>query len=655
MNSFKVTGLIVMAFFAVEVGFAQSYEIFIEGILRERREQNRPGQSLIISPDAETRFDANNQMRSDPSIALAGDQNASTFSLPLFRGQDAHSTHIFVDDLELLDPFSGLPMIDEIDLRAFGSMTIHKGFAPWNLSVLDPGGVIQFSTRRSAKLEGGGAYGNVSGTSGWGQWSQSDERLDSRVYLRRSVSRGDYSFYDDNETVLNPSDDKISRRGNNDRQSIQSLGQVRWQDDKFRLKGLFWGQMSQAGIPIGMSGADGGARVRSKTMAMTSSARFELSNAIVWGIDGGHFSAQRKFNDPSGDIGFAAARSLQTSSSNIRLFTEGGIDRWRWTFAIDDAEAATNMTSTYEHDVYAPKSSRKRVFVGNRLRPFVTDTIELKGAVEQSTAKTRDINRSKNISFHEKPAGGGSIAWSRSEDHHWVYAQLGHTARNPSLMERVGNGAERDGAMSLNPQITNAAEFGGRYHVSMAPGLGFSVGGSFWGRDNEQVIRIEKISATRWRAQNQGRQSYRGVEGRFESGSERMGVEVACSFLRATQIESGRLVPRVPIWQAVGGPRWVLHEDITLRGQSRFVGRMYDDTGNTREIGWILTHDVSVDWVPTVGRWRIGAMIRNLTNVMALPVRDVSTGQSDGKMAYSGFNGEPMTGRSWTISMSAHL
>lgn len=222
-------------------------------------------------------------------------------------------------------------------------------------------------------------------------------------------------------------------------------------------------------------------------------------------------------------------------------------------------------------------------------------------------------------------------------------------------MERLGNGAEIDGAIALDPETTNAAEIGGRYHLALAPGLGISAGGALWGRENHEVIRIDKVSATRWRAHNVGQQSYRGVEGRIESGSQRIGLEGALSYLRATQVESGRLVPRVPMWQAVVGPRWVIVDGVTVRGQSRFIGRMYDDTGNTREISWILTHDVSLDWVPHDGHWRWGFMIRNLTDVMSLPLRDVSTGQLDGKMAYSGFNGEPISGRSWTISMSAVL
>jgi hypothetical protein len=632
-----------------------SYEIFIEGVLRERREQSRPGQSVVISPEDETRFNTNAQLQRDPSFILNGDQSRPTFSLPLFRGQDARSTHIFVDDVELVDPFSGLPMIDEIDLRAFGRMTVHKGFAPWNVPVMEPGGVIQFTSRQASKVEGGGRFGTVSGVAGWGHWSQSNDSSDQRIYFRRAVTRGDYNFYDDNGTLLNPTDDKMTRRGNNDRQSMQSLGQLRWRNSQVNLKGFFWGQMSDGGIPAGRAGADGHARIHGQTFVMTSSANVDVSSDVMMGLHVGHFQAVRRFKDPSGDISFATSRRLQSSSTNFQITTHGGDDRWRWLLALDRGEAKTKMTSTYGQDAYAPDATKNKLFIGNLVNVRPGGIIEVKGDVQTSTAKSRNIEGSKIVNFSEKAASSGSIGWSQADDRLWVYSQLGRTERNPSLMERVGNGAEIEGALAVNPEISNAAEVGARYRVGLAPGQTLSFGAAIWGRDNDHVIRIDKVSATRWRARNVGRQAYRGVEGRLEVGSEQRGLESAVSFLKATQVTSGRLVPRVPMWQAVVGPRWSVAEDVMVRVFSHFVGRTYDDSGNTREIGWVLTHDASIDWTPAVGFWRIGLTVQNISNVVALPCRDVSTNQNDGKIAYSDFSGEPMTGRSWMFSLSASL
>jgi hypothetical protein len=648
--------IVVTGFGLTAVASAEPYEIFIEGVLRERREQRRSGQSVDITPEAETRFNANTQLQMDPSIALSQDQSRSAFSLPLFRGQDARSTHIYVDDVALLDPFSGMPMMDEIDLRAFGRMTIHKGFSPWNNPVMDPGGVIQFTTRPASKLEGGGSYGDIAGGSGWGQWAITTDPLNGRLYARRSSARGDGRIYDDNGTVLNPSDDRMTQRGNNDRQSHQALGQLGWKDHALNLKGLIWGQLSDAGIPARRAGTDGQARVRSRTMIVTSSARYQASDSIAIGLQAGQFKAERQFKDPSNDVGFAASRLLKTTSTNLRLSTEGGReDIWRWILALDAADVRTQMTSSYGQDAYAPDAKQKKIFFGNRFKINPQDTIELKGDLNTATVKSQNVEGSKTQNFNEKPSSSGSIGWSHDQDQLWIYGQLGQYGRSPSLMERVGNGAEIEGALSLNPEMAKAAEIGARYQIALAPSLSLSVGGALWGRDNHKVIRIDRISATRWRAHNVGHQSYRGFEGRFELGSDRRGIESAVSYLQATQVDSGRLVPRVPMWQAVVGPRWVIMDDVTMRGFSHFVGRMYDDTGNTREIGWVLTHDVSIDWVPTNKFWRFGIMVRNVTDVVALPLRDVATGQDDGRMAYSGFTGEPMPGRSWAVSLSAYL
>ena len=92
-----------------------------------------------------------------------------------------------------------------------------------------------------------------------------------------------------------------------------------------------------------------------------------------------------------------------------------------------------------------------------------------------------------------------------------------------------------------------------------------------------------------------------------------------------------------------------------MRTVSQFVGRMYHDASNTRELMWTLTHDLSIDYAAASDAWKAGLSVTNLTNVSSRSIRDTVTGQSDGKMAFSYYNGDPLPGRSWVISFSAGI
>ena len=236
-----------------ELALADTQEVFIRGAINERRDVNRPGQSVIISPSGETRFDTQNFFKADPSLQMSGNGRTTGFTLPLFRGQDARASHVFVDDMELQDPYSGLPMVDDIDLRAFGGMIIHKGVSPWNVPVLDPGGVIQFSLRtQRSPLLGGLSYGDVAGSSGWVRSGlQFENNYTVGLYARASQSSGKYSYYSDNNTILNPDDDAVVVRKNNDQKSAQGLTHWGWTGVTSRVRALGWLQESRRGISLG--------------------------------------------------------------------------------------------------------------------------------------------------------------------------------------------------------------------------------------------------------------------------------------------------------------------------------------------------------------------------------------------------------------------
>jgi hypothetical protein len=455
--------------------------------------------------------------------------------------------------------------------------------------------------------------------------------------------------------VLNPSDDAVRRRGNNDRTSQQLLAQGRWHGESASARGLIWGQASDHGISIGQASGDGSARVKAETGVVTSGIRVPLSTDYALLVDAGHFHGRRKFSDPGSDIGFAAKRTLTSQSTRARVTLASDTQKLNWLASAEEQEAATKLSSSYSADFYAPVVSSTKLYAGARFKPVSTQTIEMKTGSEWSQAQVENVSGTDQMTSKTKPTYGRSIGWSRLSDDVFLYVQAGASSRAPSLLERVGNGAEIEGSRNLAQEESRFAEIGSRGLWMLADDLEATVNFAVWGRDNARVIRVEKIAATRWRAVNGGPRTFRGIESRGDLGDSVKGIEIAASWLRAEQSGSHLLVPRVPVWQAAGSCRYRFAEMITVRAHSRFVGRMYDDNSNTRELGWTVTHDLSADYFTPESNWKFGAAVLNVTNVMSNVVRDTATGQTDGRMAYSGFNSEPLPGRTWTASVSASL
>jgi outer membrane cobalamin receptor len=250
---------------------------------------------------------------------------------------------------------------------------------------------------------------------------------------------------------------------------------------------------------------------------------------------------------------------------------------------------------------------------------------------------------------------GGSVAWSHFMNDLLVYGQIAKASRSPSLLERIGDGAQIEGAPTLAPEDSLALESGARYIFTLPAELRALLGLTWWSRDNSEVIRIDRVSPVRWRARNYGQQKFRGLELRSDLGSDLVGIEAALSWMRASQADSSLLVPKMPLWQSAVGTRWQILERLIFRSMSQYVGRMYHDASNTRELMWTLTHDVSLDYSDAAGVWKVGVSVTNVTNVMSNKIRDTLTDGDQGRIAFSQYNGEPLPGRSLLVSVSAGI
>lgn len=76
-------------------------------------------------------------------IPETGTANPGGFQLPRFRGQDIKGTEVWIDNTNLLDPWTGLATIEDIDLGAYDAVHISLGNSTYRIPTTNPVGLLQ--------------------------------------------------------------------------------------------------------------------------------------------------------------------------------------------------------------------------------------------------------------------------------------------------------------------------------------------------------------------------------------------------------------------------------------------------------------------------------------------------------------------------------
>src|SRR5690606_2043300 len=131
------------------------------------------------------------------------------FAVPRIRGQDARLTELWLGRLKLIEPHTGLPLVDDLDLRPFRELAAQLGATPPALPSVSPTGALELRfrpvTRRETSV--GAVAGRPFGAMGWsfakGRAATKEASTTWRLYVRRHTTDGRYSYYDDNATPYN--------------------------------------------------------------------------------------------------------------------------------------------------------------------------------------------------------------------------------------------------------------------------------------------------------------------------------------------------------------------------------------------------------------------------------------------------------------------
>lgn len=627
----------------------------------------RGGQSLSVRPSDASRFETLTHLKRESSVLApeTGRISASGFVVPRIRGQDVKLTDVYLEDILVQDPYSGLPLIEDLDLRAFGALELHQGMSPPDVPGQNPIGTLRYRFRqeKATKIQLGLQGGQPFGISAWGLGIYRNEDDDYRIYGRQHSTSGRYRFYSDEATPYNSADDRQRTRENNDQRSLQSVPYFSKKWGPYTLRGLGWIYSADRGLPSASVVQSSSAREETSGHIAHLSLRREIEATSLFsrGLVSVALSQnqdERRIDDPERRYLGAADHSLLTVDS-LRLQTAASLAGETWEHHLAADLSRTQVDGRAGQERYSALERLGETFsFGSRFTPLPRLEIEAKiawrglkddddvagGNAFQEEEKAQKKDRRDSTTW------GLSAAWAEAA---WaLYVQAAAGERLPSILEEFGNGSTVRPSGALKPEEIEHHEAGASFH-----GKDWSLSSAFYQDRTDEKIVFIPILASASKALNIRKTVVQGMDLRADYEWRQTGLYLGFSRLlpHDTTRSEKKILPGVPERVAVLEIRQSLGESTVIRWFSRYRSDVYRDLNNSVLIPEVWIHDFSADQKLTLRMkddLALGFSLRNVFNVMDLPVTAPGTSGSKGRTGYSDIAGFPLPGRQWLLSLA---
>jgi vitamin B12 transporter len=407
------------------------------------------------------------------------------FSSISVRGQSTGHTAVFVDGVPLSRVASVTADLGRFELDELEAVELYRGGAPVELGTTSLGGALNLVTAlgRGARGErwrvvtGGGSFGARALHVRWGD-GDPDDGLAGHVAVGYAGAAGDFTYFHDNGTPLNRSDDSWATRRNNGYDQLDLVGRAGGSHGRWHWRGGVRALGKAQGLPANSAARPSAASLDTASALADASAGVDDAAGIAGlAIEGNAYALveRQRFSDPANQIGIGAQERR-----NLTL-AGGGLVSGRLRVASHELSAAVDgRVDHFRDDDLLMDSART---TGGRLSGAVAvaDDIVLEGGrVVVSPALRAEVLRTVPTA---DPGGLGGPMDPRTETmlsprlgvrillapDLALKASAGRYARLPTLMEMFGD----RGFVVGNPDLRVETGTAGDAGLVWAPGRRF--------------------------------------------------------------------------------------------------------------------------------------------------------------------------------------
>lgn len=451
------------------------------------------------------------------------------FSTLSIRGSSANQVSVYLDGVPLSRAHNEVVNLADLPLDSLERIEVYRGTTPLSLGAAGIGGIVNLIPKAPSQTP----YTHA--TAGYGSFTTRKFALthmqlaggfQTFANVTMMGSAGNFRFRSDNDTPLNPFDDREVTRVHNSFDSVAALFRARrtWGNASHLdlLQETFW---KTAELP---------GRGANPSLHATSE-RLRLLQAVRWRTGGwpgnntdtmvqGFVTFERSFfRDPFGELGAGQQQRRDDTlvgggnASVTSYLTSTQVLSW---FVETSGEAFLPENSAVNAPV-EPEASRWRATAGvqhqwslwhDRLR--AVPTLRFEWLRDRSSSAFRDFGRQlPRIARDEglwNPMLG--LEWNVTEGFS-VRGNLARVERAPNFTELFGNTGSVIGNPALVPERAWNRDLGVRFE-RMFPDLDLRLAGeyAYFNNDVDRLIVFVQRSAAIFKPENIGRARLRGHE-----------------------------------------------------------------------------------------------------------------------------------------------
>ncbi len=611
----------------------------------------------------------------DAIATVAGAHTRSLGGLGAFqsvsvRGASPGHTAVLVDGVPLARIAEVTADLGRFAMDSFGEVELYRGAVPIELGGAGVGGAVNLVTRLGRGEHGERIHASI-GTGSYGarharvHYGDDHGRVLSSTTIGYQGATGDYSYFSDNGTPLNPADDGTQVRRNNHFDLIDVASRLGAEDKQWVGGGrVLWkrqglpGSTTQPAATAAISTLDVVLDARADAAVGAATAR-ELAYVLVEG---------QALHDPMAELGLG--------SQERRYLTLSGGASSTWSLPVGAHRASAGFELRGDRFRDAARDGSRADLIGTRgnAAAMLGADLALGKAIVVTPALRLDLVRTAPTPMTEGPDAFADVptrwdtvpspritARAMLDDDVAIKASGGWYVRLPTLLELFGDRGTIVGAPGLRPERGPSADLGVVWAPSRAHGPAdrILIEAAVFATRARDTIALVSTAGFVARAENIGATQSYGAE-LVASARLARSISVTASYTRLVSEQrssdpnlDGNVLPRAPghmLYARADASRRIASHDTSVWVDAAIQSTAYLDQANFQRIpGRILAGTGAR--VEVGGGVALAITVENLADTRIVDVPAERANDTATRSPLSDLAGFPLPGRSFYLAL----